>query len=510
MAPTPRPVAARSRDDGAPSAPDSPARQSDDDAREARSAVDGVRLHALAAGVRLRPVAGPVAVVSACVAVAVVSLRLPASLGYDPWAWVVWGREVGRLDLSTTGGPSWKPLPVLVTAPLSVAGDQAPALWMVTMRALGLLSLVSVGRLAARMAGPVAGVMAGGLLLLTPGVEPRYLRLVLEGHSAPLTVALGAWAVDRHLAGRRAPALLLGAALALDRPEAWPLLGLYGLWLWRREPTSRPLVVAVAVLVPLLWFGGDWWGSGDPWHGADTAQVDARDTDRVSTALSRAAAIVVVPAWLGAAAATLGAARRRDRVVLGLAVAAAAWVVIVVALAVGLGYAAIGRFFLPAAATICVLAAVGAVRLARAVPPSRARIAVIALASVASAWFVAPRLGAVGPQSEELVARHRLERQIDLALDRAGGPSAVRPCGKVVIDGPSTWRIALAWKLDRPLDQVDRPPLAGSGVAVARAGGRLDRGLRARVGQGEVEDLGRSVEWAIYAIDCPAALDSSD
>lgn len=506
MSPTSRPLP-RPPDDVVRALPGHRKDEGRSRAPAAPSGVDDARPTGTGAGGR-HPHAGPVALLSACVAVAVASLSLPAALGYDPWAWLVWGREVGRLDLATTGGPSWKPLPVLIATPLSAAGGYAPALWMVTTRAVGLLALVGVGRLAARLAGPVAGVLAAALLLLTPDPEARYLRLVLEGHSAPLTVALAVWAVDRHLAGRRGPALVLGAALALDRPEAWPLLGLYGVWLWRREPTSRPLVVAVAVLVPLLWFGGDWWGSGDPWHGADTAQVDAQDSGRARTALSRAAAIVVVPAWLTAAAATIGAVRRRDRVVLGLAALVASWMTIVVALAVGLGYAAIGRFFLPAAAIVCVLAAVGAVRVVGAVPPSRARIGAVGFALVASSWFAAPRVSAVGPLSSALAERHHLDRQLDVALDRAGGPSSVGACGTVAIADTSTYRIALAWKLDRPLDEVDRPSRSTSGVTVVRAGGRLDEGLGDPV-RTEVEELGRSVEWAIYAVDCPSAVDRS-
>ena len=38
---------------------------------------------------------------------------------YDPWAWIIWGREVAHLDLVTTTGPSWKPLPVIFTTPFS-------------------------------------------------------------------------------------------------------------------------------------------------------------------------------------------------------------------------------------------------------------------------------------------------------------------------------------------------------------------------------------------------------
>jgi hypothetical protein len=58
-----------------------------------------------------------------CLALAGLSLLAPGAPTYDPWSWIIWGREVVHLDLSTAGGPSWKPLPVLFTAPFSLLGD---------------------------------------------------------------------------------------------------------------------------------------------------------------------------------------------------------------------------------------------------------------------------------------------------------------------------------------------------------------------------------------------------
>jgi len=48
----------------------------------------------------------------------------------------MWGREIGQLDLVTTGGPSWKPLPVVFTTVFSFFGsDLAPYLWLWLARA---------------------------------------------------------------------------------------------------------------------------------------------------------------------------------------------------------------------------------------------------------------------------------------------------------------------------------------------------------------------------------------
>ena len=56
---------------------------------------------------------------------------LPAGPTYDPWAWIIWGREITEGDLDTRTGPSWKPLPVLFTTPFALTGDAgAPELWL--------------------------------------------------------------------------------------------------------------------------------------------------------------------------------------------------------------------------------------------------------------------------------------------------------------------------------------------------------------------------------------------
>ncbi len=65
---------------------------------------------------------GLLVVVAACLVLGVLSLAFRSGLGYDPWAWLVWGRELTHLDLNTLGGPSWKPLPVILIAPFTWLG----------------------------------------------------------------------------------------------------------------------------------------------------------------------------------------------------------------------------------------------------------------------------------------------------------------------------------------------------------------------------------------------------
>src|SRR3954453_9704074 len=101
-------------------------------------------------------------------ALAALTLLAPWALAFGPLAWLVWGRETGRLALDTTSGPSWKPFPVLLTTLLAPAGtDAAPALWLVVARAGGLLALAGAFSLAARLAGRWAGVAAVAAMALS-------------------------------------------------------------------------------------------------------------------------------------------------------------------------------------------------------------------------------------------------------------------------------------------------------------------------------------------------------
>src|SRR5207248_3821267 len=70
----------------------------------------------------------------AALLIGAVSLLIPSTPSYDPWAWLVWGREIIRVNLQTTGGPSWKPLPVLFTTVFAVFGKAQPDLWLVIAR----------------------------------------------------------------------------------------------------------------------------------------------------------------------------------------------------------------------------------------------------------------------------------------------------------------------------------------------------------------------------------------
>ena len=79
-------------------------------------------------------------------------------------------------------------------------------------------------------------------------------------------------AVERHLDGHHRQAFAIGFFAALDRPEIWLFWGPYGLWLWWKDPGARKLVIGLFVLIPVLWFLPEYWGSGHFFRGVSRAQ----------------------------------------------------------------------------------------------------------------------------------------------------------------------------------------------------------------------------------------------
>src|SRR5262249_616311 len=147
---------------------------------------------------------------------AVASLLLGHRATYDPTAWLIWGREIVHGNLSTTSGPSWKPLPILLTAPTALLGDPAQEqILLVAARAGGLAALALAYRLAGRLEGPAAGVLAVLALFFSSGYATRTFR----GDSEGVLVAVAFGAIEAHLCGRRWAAFALIVAATLIRPE---------------------------------------------------------------------------------------------------------------------------------------------------------------------------------------------------------------------------------------------------------------------------------------------------
>jgi hypothetical protein len=218
------------------------------------------------------------------------SLLIPSTPSYDPWAWIVWGREIVHLKLHTTGGPSWKPLPMIFTVPFALFGNAEPNLWLVVARAGAVAAVVMVFRLSFRLTRQIgsyfttaradpgqftriapalfAGLIAAAGLALTGG----YVSDNALGYSEGLATALMLIALERHLDRSPRQAFAVGFFVALDRPEIWLFWGPYGLWLFWKDPGARKLVVALFALIPVFWFLPEYWGSGHFLRGVNRAQ----------------------------------------------------------------------------------------------------------------------------------------------------------------------------------------------------------------------------------------------
>lgn len=452
----------------------------------------------------------------AILALAALSLLLPFQPVYDPWGWLVWGRELAQLDLATAEGMSWKPLPVLIDAPLSLLGDAAPQGWLLAARSGWLAAPLLAGWLAARLAGEdagrwrfVAAAVAAGSVALTADAFTPPARQFSGGLSEPLLVALVLAAVAAALERRPRLALWLGFAAALLRPECWPFLAAWVLWEGRREARLRPHAVAVAVLVPLAWFVPDLLGAGDPLAGSRTARGGPVELLDALPVLGRALVAPLAAAWVGVALFLLGRDRGREaeRVLTVLLLGSLAWIALVAAMAVG-GYAGLPRFLAPATAAIAVVGGVGVARagaatFSRASAPTeelttlwrgqllgqRVMEGAVVIALVASAMGLAVRVAAVPGDLREVDRQAML---VDGMFELAGWVPSERllTCGdRVRLANLLTPPTALAWKLDLPLASVRTIAHPEYGVALSTR--ELPGGRRiAQIGRWRATDLG--------------------
>jgi hypothetical protein len=425
---------------------------------------------------------------AACLALAAASLLLPWALAFDPWAWLVWGRETGRLELDTAGGPSWKPLPVVATTVLALANGAAPALWLVLARAGGLLALAGAAVLAGRLAGPVAAFAAAAAMALSDW----WLFNTALGNSEGLLAAAVLWAVVAHLAGRHraALALLLGAALL--RPEAWPFLGGYAFWLWRCGHERLPLLAAALLPVPLLWFGPDAVGAGGALGASEAARGTASPQSAVNAGfpalevLLDFAELLTIPALLAAAAGVAlgGTVERR------LAAAALGWVAIV-AVMTQAGYAGNPRYNVAAAAVGCALAGAGAARLSSRAPTGsiRRHSSQLAVALALVAAVLAFTANELADQVGELGERADRRTELDALVAETG-----ERCAPARTNQPM--KAMLAWRLDVRMEHLADPPEPPATVYQAPPGYAGER-AEPKVPPG-FDEVARRGDWRLY------------
>jgi hypothetical protein len=411
-----------------------------------------------------------VALVPACVALAALSLLLPWALAFDPQVWVMWGDGAFHWALDTEGGPTWKPLTVLVTTLLAPFGDAAEPLWLIVARTGGLLALAGAYALAERLAGRVAGVVAA----LAMALSPWWLLHTALGNSEGILAASILWGVVAHLAGRPRAALALAACAGLLRPEVWPFIGIYVVWLRRPEGLLALAAIGIGWLLP------DAIGQDGLFAASDIARRTASPGSAQLEAVPGLAVLRDAVEQLGVAALLAAVAalvpwRRASPTVRAMALAAVAYVAIV-AVSAQAGFAGNPRYLVPAAALGCVLAGIGVARLGRFALPAAAVVAV-ALA-VTQAGHLKRDVTGLGWRADQ-------RRGLDALIARAGGVEALKRCGTV--HSGYYWRALVARRLDVRLAGIDlpadapgvllrSPPLEGAPLQP----GRIPRGYERR------------------------------
>jgi hypothetical protein len=421
----------------------------------------------------------------ACVVVAALSLLVSRQPTYDPTAWLIWGREIVHGDLSTTSGPSWKPLPMVVTVPAALLGDGGQQdVWLLVARAGALAALVLCYRLAWRLEGPAAGAVAAAALLVSSGYTTRTFR----GDSEGMLVALALGAIEAHLVGRRRLAFGLLVVTALLRPEMWLFGGLYGLWLAgfgvappRRRARTLAIAAGTGVVVVAAWLVPEKIGSGRLLRAASRALepvAGSPATASVSFVATFTNAAPVLPWPLYAAGvvyvvAALRGVRRLERgLTLALAAVATALMVIV-ALMAEIGFTGNSRYLTVPIALTGILGGAGLVRIG-SFARSRlgARPAVVAVAVVAALAVAFFALAASRTADQVQGGEHESDRYAALpaAIAAAGGTRAVLACRPIYTEWFDVQAVARALHLHSSAVSIQpRVP----GTVVARRGATI-------------------------------------
>jgi hypothetical protein len=421
----------------------------------------------------------------------------PAPLGYDPEAWLIWGRELHAGMLDVTAGPAIKPLPMLWNAlVVSLLGDAAArGIWAVipiaALIASAMLSWQLVratgarrGWAAAAASMPIAtATLAGGALL--GGSEPLVLMLLL------LAVRLAA---RGHWVG--ALAWLVPAALL--RPEALVLAVPVAVMAARSERTTAarqrwvPIAAAAAIVsvVPIVWVALQRAGSGTITGVADAgAALQAGQPGlaarpalaSLEAAVGVAPPVLVIPLlvfalWTRSQAPVGGVTSPGASRAAELAGAAGLlWVVTVIAMS-ELGFSGEARYLAPGVALAGVslvlwlaraesratpspLAAAGAP--SRVVARHRAAGAAIGVAGVVAAVM------ALLPAWHGARSLAGAQRELGVLLR---DPAVVRTLPRcAVVSVPRMTRPAVAWRSARPISTLQSPSVDGADCWLAHA-----------------------------------------
>jgi hypothetical protein len=463
------------------------------------------------------------ALAAVALVVAIVSLLIPSTPSYDPWAWIIWGREIVHLNLHTTGGPSWKPLPVIFTTLFAPFGQAAPDMWLVVARAGAFAAVVMVFRFSFRLVrligthffsaqgevgsaallGPA--LLAGAIAALGLALTAGYISDNALGYSEGLATAVILIAIERALDGHPRQAFGLGFLAALDRPEIWLFWGPYGLYLFWKHPEARRLVVGLFILIPILWFLPEYWGSGHFLRGVSRAQhprsnslafahcpfcselIDAAwptillRLKIAATVLIGVVAFVLWGVWREPGRPRLRSTKTiAQATAAGLGILGVVWFV-VISIMTQAGFSGNNRYLVIGSAMVDICGAVawgwGTVELGHALPGwwHRVRSSASGRRTPAVAWtaialgvlsfvfvpnWVGSNLIDIQLTHRSLVYQARLRTDAPVIIQRGGGAAKLERCGTIMTEG---FQVPLvAWYMGTHTDRIEGPPNEGA------------------------------------------------
>ncbi len=432
----------------------------------------------------------------------------PTIPSYDPFSWVVWGHAVSSSSIPfyVGSGPSWKPLPFFFTIVYGLFGSAAPWLWVVTARIGGIAGLLGAGRLCfllSRRAGLPAWAPWVASLAAVAGIVLSYSESLwsyyfFRGTSEVFLIGIWLWAIERMFTRHHWQAYILLSLEGWMRPEAWPFLFVYGIYLFWRHPDMRVWVIIGLVSQPVAWFVPPWISTGHPFLAATHASEynGQLGSNPLLTVIKRGESIQPLPSLgLAVLAALIGVWRGRTLLralgrcwrrpsellarlsgestevplVLSLAVLALAWWVVVIVETED-HYPGLQRFYLPAAAMICVLSGFCLVQIAtwiggllrpllrttsvRGTVASLAGLLVAAVMCVGSWHWLSARWTLADAQEPLAAAANARIYELGQAVKAAGGIKKILPCASSEVTVNHSLQTAMAWELGTDLSKV--------------------------------------------------------
>jgi hypothetical protein len=357
-------------------------------------------------GLNLTPNQLLLGALTTAVALSLLSLLFDHAIDYDPEGWIVYAREVfNGQALNTTGFPAWKPLPVILIGPLTIItkGEGDVFYWLLITRAAAVLTVFGAAALANRFGGRVAALLAAFFVV----TSPYWAGDGAVGRDSAISGALMLGVFLAHYRGWYRSSVLALTAIALLRPEATPLLFLYGVSMYRTRrlawwcPAAAIVLIASMWLVPTIFHAGlspaaISLNSGGANTAVNTSFPFGTVVVDAGGQAGQVAAVLTLLALLAALYSQLAPRRFRfagawgDRLVslwgrsrdeLMLLSAGIAWVVIVAA-ETEEGFAGNPRYLVPGVVLFFVVGAVVAVRVAGR---SRARLLGVVVVCVGAA-----------------------------------------------------------------------------------------------------------------------------